>query len=366
VQGVAAALTEDGSKIYFVAKGVLDEVPNKLGGSAVSGQPNLYVWQEGKGVRFIAFLSEKDMANWGQWAVNGEIGGARALAATASPSGRYLGFMSLRSLTGYDNRDHLSNEAAQEVFRYDSTTELLECLSCNPTGARPHSAVPSQAFRAFGDPWHLWQKQMVAAALPEAPMTKFTGSSLYRPRSVLDNGRVFFNAIDSLVPADSNGQWDVYQYEPTDVGNCSSSPEEASTSRSVEGCVSLISSGTAEGEAAFFDASETGDDAFFFTPAQLSALDEDHEVDIYDARVGGVAATRPVKTECLGEACRGAAPAPSNSTPASSVFNGAGNVKPSHKKRCGKGKRRVRRSGKVRCVSRKHKHHGDKSRGAHR
>jgi len=366
VQGIVAALSADGSEAYFVAKGVLDEASNKLGDSAVSGQPNLYVWRQGEGVRFIASLSGRDMADWGQWAVNDEIAGARALAATASPSGRYFGFMSQRSLTGYDNRDHLSNKAAQEVFRYDSTTERLECLSCNPTGARPHSAVPSQAFRAFGDPWHLWKEQMVAAALPEAPVTKFTGSSLYRPRAVLDNGRVFFNVIDSLVPADSNGQWDVYLYEPTGVGDCSSSPGGASISRAAGGCVSLISSGTAEEEAAFFDASETGDDAFFFTSAQLSVLDEDHEVDIYDARVDGVAATRPVKTECLGEACRGTAPAPSNSAPASSAFNGAGNVTPAHKKRCGKGKRRVRRSGKVRCVSRKHTHHGDKSRGAHR
>jgi hypothetical protein len=359
VQGIAPALSADGTKIYFVARGVLDEAPNKLDDAAVSGQPNLYLWQQGEGVRFIATLTDEDRTDWGQQeAASSSDSVASALTATGSPSGRYLGFMSQRSLTGYDNRDRSSGEAAQEVFRYDSATEELECVSCNPTGARPHSAVPSQAFRAFVDPWQLWAGRPVVAALPEATSTTISGSpSLYRPRAVLDNGRVFFNVVDSLAPSDSNGQWDVYQYEPTGVGDCSASSGAASISRLEGGCVSLLSSGTAEEEAAFFDADETGDNAFFWTPAQLSALDEDHEVDVYDARVNGIAAVRPANVECLGEACQPAAVVPNDPTPASASFKGQGNLKPSARKRCGKGKRAVRRKGKSRCVSRKHERH---------
>ena len=364
VQGVAAAVTEDGTKVYFVADGVLDEAPNEFGDAAVAGQPNLYLWQQGAGVRFIAALADEDRTDWGQNSTSSIY--ALALTATASPSGRYLGFMSQRSLTGYDNRDESSGGAVQEVFRYDSATEQLECVSCHPTGARPHSAVPLQDAAAFVDPWGLWGGRPVAAALPEATSLAGSAASLYRPRAVLDNGRVFFNVIDSLVPSDSNGQWDAYQYESTGVGDCSASSTGASISHLGEGCVSLISSGTAEEEAAFVDADETGDNAFFWTPAQLSVLDKDHEVDIYNARVGGIAATRPVNTECLGEACQPPAHTPNDPTPASSAFNGAGNVKPAHKKRCGKGKRRVRRKGKVHCVSRKHKRDGGKSRRAHR
>jgi hypothetical protein len=360
VQGIAAGVSEDGTKVYFVAKGVLDEAPNKLGDTAVAGQPNLYLWQQGGGVRFIATLTDEDSSDWGVKPAITLDGTASLLSAASSPSGRYLGFMSQRSLTGDDNRDESSSEAAQEVFRYDSATEQLACASCNPTGARPHSAVPSQAYRAFVDPWHLWAGRAVAAALPEATQTTVT--SLYRPRAVLDNGRVFFNASDSLAPADSNGQWDVYQYESTGVGDCSASTAGASTSHSGEGCVSLISSGTAEREAAFVDADETGDNAFFWTPAQLSVLDEDHEVDIYDARVGGIAATRPAIVECLGEACQPAAQAPSDPTPASAAFNGAGNVK-----HCGRHQRLVPRQGHARCVKKRHRHrrHG-KHRRAHR
>src|SRR6185369_33833 len=167
------------------------------------------------------------------------------------------------------------------------------------------------------------------------------GISLYRPRAVLNNGRVFFNAADALVPSDSNGQWDVYQYEPTGVGNCQVSSGGASVSRVADGCGSLISSGSGEAEAAFFDADVTGDNAFFFTPAQLSVLDQDKEVDIYDARVDGSPVVLPVNTECLGEACQPLAQAPNDPTPASAAFKGAGNLHQQMRKHCPKGKRRV-------------------------
>jgi hypothetical protein len=351
VQGVAAAITDSGEAIYFVARGVLDEVPNQVGDGAVSGEPNFYLWQEGDGIRFIATLSENDETNWGRSLASA----ARNLSATASPSGRYLAFMSERSLTGYDNRDATSGEPAQEVFRYDASADRLECVSCKPTGARPRGAIPPMS-ESLANPIGLWGGQRAAATIPQAiSLSLATGITLYRPRAVLDNGRVFFNAVDSLVPADSNGQWDVYQHEPMGVGDCLSSSGGASISRSAGGCVSLISSGTAEEEAAFFDASETGNDAFFWTSAQLSVLDEDNEVDIYDARVDGVEATRPVFTECLGEACQPPPRAPSDSTPASAAFNGPGNLRPAARRKCPNGKRRVKRQGKVRCVPKKKK-----------
>ncbi|HET7418319.1 MAG TPA: NHL repeat-containing protein [Solirubrobacterales bacterium] len=370
VQGVAATFTADGSMIYFVANGVLDKAPNKFGDAAISGQPNLYLWQRGEGVRFIATLTDEDSTDWGHTLGFSQPLNGAWLTVTASPSGRYLAFMSQRSLTGYDNRSESGGQAAKEVFRYDAVAEFLSCVSCNPTQGRPHAAlIPNdKAHSAFVNPLNLWQEQerLAAAALPEATeLTEATGLSFYRPRAVLDNGRVFFNAIDSLVPADSNGQWDVYQFEPTGVGDCSAASGAASIAPAAGGCVSLISSGTAEEEAAFVDADETGDNVFFWSPAQLSVLDEDQEVDIYDARVGGVAATRPAHAECLGEACQPAAQAPNDPTPASSAFKGPGNVKKAPR-RCAKGKRHVRRRGKVRCIARKHKHDGGKSRRVHR
>jgi len=358
VQGLVPAFSEDGTRLYFVALGVLDAAPNPVGEEAISGEPNLYLWQEGEGPRFIVALSNEDDRDWGR--LHGDTPGyARLLSAAASPSGRYFSFMSERSLTGYENRDAVSAELDEEVYVYDVATERLACVSCNPSGASP----AGQQGPPFGaDPQSLWTGRWVAATLPE--LTVSAGSQLarypvYRPRAVLDNGRVFFNAADSLVPADSNGNWDVYQYEPTGVGSCSISSSGSAASRSGDACVSLISSGTAEGPSTFLDASATGDDVFFLTAGRLSVNDTDTVYDIYDARVNGIAAVLNPVSGCAGEACQPAVAPPPSSAPASAVFRGPGNAK-----HCPKGKRKVRRHGKVRCVRRhkqrkhhKHSHH---------
>jgi hypothetical protein len=370
VQGLASGMGDDATNVYFVANGVLDSQANQVGDSAVPDQPNLYRWQEGSGTRFIATLSEEDRNDWAAKPGAGNFDAVAVnLSAAASPNGRYLAFMSQRSLTGYDNRDAKSGELAQEVFRYDALADELICASCNPTGASPNALLGATASRQLGiDPQRLWDGEVLAAVMPEATKTSLIGPSFYRPRAIHDNGRLFFNAADSLVPADSNGQWDVYQYEPTGLGDCTLSSGGAATARSAGGCVSLISSGAAEEESAFLDASVGGNDVFFYTSAQLSVTDEDGELDIYDARVNGVPATLTPNAECLGEACQPAANPPNDPTPASASFKGQGNPKPAARKRCGKGKRVVRRKGKARCVVRKQARKGkaSKRRRAHR
>ena len=325
VLGLISGMSEDATRAYFVARGVLDGTPNGEGDAAVSGAPNLYVWQEGAGARFVARLSEEDDHNWGTITRR-----AFEVSAAASPSGRYLAFMSKLPLTGYDNRDAASGERAQEVFRYDAVADELICASCNPSGARPQALRPSEPPLArYFDPQGLWSDEghgeAVAALLPEATKLRLGGHSLYRPRAVHDNGRVFFNAADSLVPADSNGDGDVYQYEPLGVGDCSEASGGAGVALSEGGCVALISSGGPGGTAAFLDASVGGDDVFFFTPAKLSVTDEDEATDVYDARVDGIAATAAVSAECQGEACQPPPAAPPTQTPASAAFRGPGN-----------------------------------------
>lgn len=343
VRGLITGMSDDGSTVYFVANGVLDDEANGFGDSAIQGKPNLYAWRQGEGARFVAALSQKDENDWGA-AEGKEVN----LSANASPSGRYLVFASRRGLTGSDNLDKMSGKPVEEVFRYDATGEQLDCLSCNPTGGAPIGAEPKE----FGlvNSGRQWNGVMIAAAITGPPINEELETIvLYTPRSVLDNGRVFFNSIDPLVAADSNGQWDVYQYEPTGVGDCSGSSGGPSIIRSAGGCVSLISSGTGEEEAGFLDASASGDDAFFLTPAQLNEPDQDHEYDIYDARVHGVLATLPTRAECLGEACQPLPAGPNDPTPASATFAGPGNRK-QHHKHCRKAKRRVRRHGRVVCL----------------
>lgn len=347
VLGLAAGVSEDGSTIYFVAEGSLDAAANGHGDTPVPGQPNLYGWRQGSGLRFIATLSDQDSPDWG-----GDVGRSLALSSTLSPSGRYLAFMSQEEITGQSNRDAETGKPVQHAYRYDAATDQLHCVSCNPSGAAPRGERLGESARLV-DPREQWLDKYVAATLPQPSILETDGISLYRPRAVLDNGRVFFNAIDALVPADSNNEWDVYQFEPVGVGSCKAFSSSSASARSGPGCISLISSGTGEEESGLLDASASGDDVFFLTPSQLSVTDEDLELDVYDARVDGVAATLAPSTECLGEACQPAALAPNDPTPASAGFRGKGDPKPKARKRCAKGKRKVRRSGKVRCIARK-------------
>jgi hypothetical protein len=349
VEGLAPGVGDDGSTVYFVARGVLDPAANQDGETATPEKPNLYAWNKGEGVRYIATLSEEDDHDWGT-----SLGIASRMSASASPSGRYLAFASERPLAGNDNLDIETGEPVQRVYRYDAIADQLACISCKPSGAAPEGELAGVI--KLVDPRGEWSGDRIAAVLPEPTMFDVVSEiSLYSPRTVLDNGRVFFNAADSLVPADVNGQWDVYQYEPAGLGSCSQSSGDAATARSAGGCVSLLSSGTGESEAGFLDASESGDDVFFMTPARLNAVDVDSELDVYDSRVNGTPASVPPRVECVGEACQAAGAQPNDPPLTSSVFSGPGNVKPA-KVHCRKGQRKVRRHGKTRCVKHKHRH----------
>lgn len=360
------ALSSDGGRLYFVATGVLDEQQNDAGDTAEPGQPNLYLWQDGEGVRFIAALSEEDHGTWGAGAER-DIGFESQLTAIASPGGRYLAFASEKPLTGYENRNATGGLNA-EVFLYDALDDRMQCISCNPTNAAAvGEKVPASAEAV--DPGSLWGGRWAAGVLPEISLTEPVttgGRSLYRSRSVLGNGRVFFNAADALVPADSNGNWDVYQFEPVGTGSCTSSSAGAAVVRSGDGCVSLLSSGTSSGDSGFLDASSSGNDVFFITRGRLSPWDEDDAMDVYDARVNGVEAVRPPIIECAGASCRSFIQQSEYTPPGSESFHGAGN-----QMHCPKGKRKVYRGGKPRCVKKnskgkKHQKRAGKSRRANR
>ena len=369
VQGIVSGIGEAGEDVYFVANGAL--VPGASAGDCTAPPSpeatcNLYLAQLEGGewsLRFVAELSNLDGPDWGVGLVSGE--GEAYLVAGASPDGRYLAFMSRRPLSGYDNRDAASGEADEEVFRYDAQADRTECVSCNPAGGRPRGARG----RAEGqfpptDPHGIWTGSWLAGALPYTSYTQGAAEGpIHQPRRVLNDGRTYFNAFDSLVPADSNGTSDAYQYEPHGTGSCSASSGGAATAQALGGggCVSLLSSGTSERESSLLDVSASGNDAFVFTDSPLSVLDEDPDYDIYDARVGGSAASRELHPECLGEACQPAARAPDDQTPASAAFQGPGNVPPQGAG-CGAAGRKAsklsRRAKKLRRHARQARHSG--------
>jgi hypothetical protein len=351
---LVSAMDSDGTWMYFVAKGVLDDSVGPEGEVAVSGQPNFYRWDEGEGIRFLARLSPADHLDWGVRQFGLETGQSDQLAAYSTVDGRFFTFMSERSLTGYENRNPASGELIQEVFLYDARTNRIHCASCDPFGSTPVGRLgTAPAVDPHFPP--LWQGRVVANVLPEPAENNGPEEySFHQPRAVLDNGRVYFQSVDGLLPGDSNGQWDVYQWEPLGVGDCTESSEGSRVARSGDGCLSLISSGRASGESAFLEASASGDDVFFLTRDRLSVLDTDTANDVYDARVNGVEAVLPPIAECAGESCQPSSEAPKDPTAASEQFRGPGNV---HVRKCPKGKRKVRRHGKVRCVRRHHRKH---------
>ena len=286
-------------------------------------------------------------------------------AARVSPSGRYLAFMSRRSLTGYDNRDAISGEPDEEVYWYDAETNRLVCASCDPTGARPVGQYDPEVFPGLAmDPATTWEGRWVAAVIPGWTEDGFQRSTGHQPRYLDDSGRLFFTSSDALVPRDVNGRDDVYEYEPVGVGSCQppSYGQGASVvfNRTLGGCVGLISAGTGNTDSVFFDASASGSDVFFTTQDGLVSQDKDGTADMYDARVCTQTEACPsslaVSPACTTtDSCR-VAPSPQPgifAAPATATFAGAGNVTPipSATKKAAKKKT-------VRCARGKKRSHG--------
>jgi hypothetical protein len=289
IQGAVVGASENGSWVYFVSDGVLGDAEGHyatkgdcgFNGEEGTGQCNLYVEHEGL-VHLITVLSGEDFPDW-----TGE-GSAdlAALTARVAPNGEWLAFMSDRSLTGYDNHDAVSGMPDEEVFAYHAqtaSTGSLACVSCDPTGARPVGIEYSQIETELTGAEKIWPRHSWIASNVPGYDPYSLRHALYQPRYLSDQGRLFFNSDDALVPQDINHTEDVYEYEPENIGSCNTAT--STYHPAIDGCISLISSGTSPDESAFLDASENGSDVFFLTAEKLVHADVDTALDIYDAHV---------------------------------------------------------------------------------
>jgi DNA-binding beta-propeller fold protein YncE len=333
VVGEVPGASEDGSSLYFVANGVLASgaVPGKCKSNPVSpagATCNLY-YEHYDGTRWeapelVAVLSGEDFPDWG--GVGTDL---RKVAARISPNGRWLAFMSKRKLSGYDNRDAVNGHLDEEVYLFDATRPVSVtnpvCASCNPTGARPAGTEYGDSLHLYGGD-RVWSDTTWLAANIPGWTAYMGGRALHQSRYLSDSGRLFFNSSDALNAQDVNGTWDVYQYEPPGVGECSAS--SVTFSERSGGCVGLISSGTSPVESAFLDASEGGGDVFFLTAARLLPQDSDTSLDVYDAHeCTGSSPCFPQPTAqpppCVTEASCRAAPSPQPVFPSSGVGTAA-------------------------------------------
>lgn len=290
VRGLGGA-SEDGSYIYFVANGVLapGASPGNCHGKEETGQTCSLYLAHNSSITFIATLPRAD--HWA-WQENPEASNSihkpGTLWSNISFDGNFFAFSSIANLTGYDNHDPKSGNPTREIFLYDAAANAgsgqLNCVSC-PLG--PSNGL-SVNIEIGGNYSHTSSDR-----------------ASWKTNAVLDDGSVFFDSEEALVPSDTNGLNDVYEYRA--------------------GQRHLISSGTYNGAAYFLDASPTGSDVFFQTPQSLVRSDTDsNNASLYDARVdGGFAEPPPPPSPCEGESCRrSVSPGPEFVMPGTSTFRG--------------------------------------------
>jgi hypothetical protein len=210
---------------------------------------NLYLWRDGQ-VHYVTTFPP----------------GTEAQRFDITPDGEHVAFVTTAQLTGYDNMAgpkafcQTSNEnekgsvnvPCREMYKFDTSTGVLRCVSCDPDGASPRG----DTFASAGGPF------------------------------MADDGRVFFSTRDPLVPADTDNMYSVYEY--------------------VNGRPQLISSGVSTQD--FFpgllnilfgplwdptytgleSVSSDGRDVFFSTYDTLVPQDHNGQfLKIYDARTNG-------------------------------------------------------------------------------
>jgi hypothetical protein len=336
----AVNISADGSAAYFVSPTVLAAPPGPQGDAPVAGGQNLYLSSEGA-ISFLGRLSKEDVegeyggTQWqgalGRWGDVVSEGHPGTDPSRSSADGSILLFESNANLTGFDSEGH------REVYRYEAGTETLACLSCLSTGASTSGDGTLQSVsQGLGSPQPL--------------LVDDTAVNLSA------NGkRAAFQSPEPLVGADTDGVQDVYEWEAQNEGSC----------HTQGGCTYLISSGESADPNYLFGISDDGSDVFFTTTDLLvPERDPNETASIYDARIeGGFPPPAAGTGECLGEACQPAAVAPNDPTPASSAFEGAGNVKEEvkAKARCPKGKRAMAK-GRCAPAHKKHKKKGPRKR----
>ncbi len=303
---IVVGLSEDGSYVYFTsANDLLPGLP-PLANDGSGDARRLYLWHDG--VVHYVVNSQENTADYGSGFAWGTRDWGAGNTFRVSPDGKTIAFVSSDIATaqrvGYDNSDRGGHCAGTNsfvsvgvflphcfaVYVYKADENELLCASCNTTGAAPDSDA------SFVD--------------SQDSFVKWLTSYLNHPLS--DDGRyVFFDTREALVPSDTNGEADVYEYD------------------AVTKTQHLISAGTCGCDSIFADASADGTNVFFTTRQQLVHKDVGTSSDMYDARVeGGIPSQNLAPAApCTGEDCQGPiATAPGFSLPASLTFAGEGNA----------------------------------------
>jgi hypothetical protein len=323
VQGVLA-ISEDGSHVYFVAKGVLTPQGNARGEHAQSGADNLYVFERNASapsgrVGFVAGLPSSDEQEW--VVVAGD-------PANVTPDGRYLVFVSHGTLTA----DDTSRSGALQVFRYDAATHQIVRISIgndgfNDNGNRSEptpcgvSVCSEDVSLAFG-----WNSRRDPTMSDDGAYVFFESPVGLTPRALDD---VPLAATSPPAYAENVYEWHeghIYLIsDGKDLGqNAGGSPHCGSGVGSIEEAASAM---------CLLGSDATGNNVFFTTTDQLVKQDTDTELDYYDARICTEAEpclqSPAPQASCREAECQGPTlPPPPPPVAATLSFVGPGNATP--------------------------------------
>lgn len=334
--GSVPAVAGDGAAVYFNSG---DELVHHSGGGG-----GLYRYDTSTGTTAYVAPSPgypNHVPTEGFAWYESELGALAGLDLKAgyytTGNGDFLVFASSQDVTGYDSNGQ------EELYRYSYEPESpsgggVVCVSCDPNGARPSYSASFTRSAVRGDN---------PAGAP--------------PRPISEDGRyVFFDTTESLVPADTNGKLDVYEWEREGAGGCAAGSG---------GCISLITTGQDTRDSFFLDSSPDGRNVFFGTHSHLVAADKDEQGDLYDARVEGGFPQPLGVGPCEGDACHHPPAAPPEPPltllpspgPASPLGTATAKPKPAAGK-CHKGfvKKKVKK--KTECVKSKTAKKSDRGR----
>jgi hypothetical protein len=331
-------VSTDMSTVYFSSgERLTPEAP------ATPGAPDLYRYDVGS--ETLSFVA--------QTAIREEY---------ASPEGRYFYFDSpgVAGLPGGSSDPLRNNEGeiklnSNQVYRYDSAEDVVECMSCaSAFDPEPRTGAFFGLYAGSGT-------LQTQDGMPAKTVSSANGEY------------AFFETPAALVRQDIDGEVapetglfpehksteqntsvssDVYEWREYGVHGCAH----------VQGCLSLITSGTGGFLNLLIGSTQSGDDVFIYTSSQLTSTDGDTAGDVYDARVnGGFTPPPPRPVECEADACSTPASAPNDVTPSSFTFSGLGDaiieplasVKAKTTKRKTKTKKKKIRKGKSKTKGKK-------------
>jgi hypothetical protein len=248
------SVSKDGSRVYFVAQGVLagnlgvGDVGPATPTPSLPEPHNLYLWERDDAhpagqTRFVSRLVDGSGGN--------DLGGAQT-----TPDGRYLLFATANPLvTAGPDAD---TDGVRDVYRYDADTPSIERVSTAAAGGGANDPLDA--------------------------------SISSRPSMTDDGSTVIFSTAEALAESDTNGVDDVYAWRDGHVSRISPNG------------VSVASTDVGGGYAAI---TPSGRDIFFTTNDRVLVADGDAVTDIYTARVGGGFAPPPPPAACSGDGCQG-------------------------------------------------------------